>query len=351
MPFNGPATNDQIDASMAAILLLNSSCQAVIEAEIEEVSSPWYQQLDQELGTAEQLVVGWRRSGWLYFQGDILDSMAAAGAAFLSAQTQIDALFSALEANFTAAGMAELIAAMSALEPPLLSIIQQISDYLTRLQKFEESMVSADEALRGTVAQVQAQEQQIQAEIDAINAQIKSLTAQIQTDRDAIAKAKSARTDGIIETVFGIVFAPVTGGASLILAGIGVSSIADAQSKINSMQAEISGYQQSIAGDQTSLSDDQKVVATLNSLTMSTGFVLSDMDDIESALDRLATSWTVLNGELGGVIAKLQAATSAADLIVSQAWYSAACIEWKLVVGHVAELGGLEISTSRVKIG
>ena len=56
MPLNGAATNSE-NASMGSILLLNSSCQAVIEAEITEVSSPWYDQLDRELGAAENLVV------------------------------------------------------------------------------------------------------------------------------------------------------------------------------------------------------------------------------------------------------------------------------------------------------
>ena len=351
MPFDGAATNAQIDASMGAIVLLNSSCQAVIEAEIAEVASPWYDQLDQELGAAENLVVGWRRSGVLYFQTDILDTIAATGQAFVAAAPQIDALFAALEQHFSAGGKAQLIAAIQALGPPIQTMIGQIADYLGKLRTFEQAMLQADQAMRNTVGQVQAEEQQIQGEIDAINNQIKLLNAQIQTDRDAIAKAKAARTRGIIETIFGVLFAPLTGGASLILAGIGVASIAEAEGQIDSMQSEISGYQQKIAGDQSALSDDQRVVATLGALTMSTGLVLSDMAMIENALDSLRTGWTALDGELDGVIAKLQAATSAADLIVSQAWYTAACTEWNLIVSHVADLTGRQIETSRVRIG
>ncbi|WP_338689169.1 MULTISPECIES: alpha-pore-forming cytotoxin subunit MakE [unclassified Bradyrhizobium] len=351
MPFSGAATNAEIDASMGAIVLLNSSCQAVIEAEIAEVASPWYDQLDQELGAAENLVVGWRRSGVLYFQTDILDTIAAAGQAFVAAAPQIDALFAALEQRFSAGGKAELITAMQALEPPIQAMIGQIADYLGKLQTFEQAMLQADQAMRNTVGQVQAQEQQIQGEIDAINNQIKLLNVQIQTDREAIARAKAARTRGIIETIFGVVFAPLTGGASLILAGIGVASIAEAEGQINAMQSEISGYQQKIASDQSALTDDQRIVATLGALTMSTGLVLSDMAMIENALDSLRTGWTALDGELGGVIAKLQAATSAADLIVSQAWYTAACTEWNLIDSHVADLTGRQIDTSRVRIG
>jgi predicted nucleic acid-binding Zn-ribbon protein len=351
MPLNGAATNSEIDASMGSILLLNSSCQAVIEAEITEVSSPWYDQLDRELGAAENLVVGWRRSGVLYFQTDILDTIADTGQAFTSAGPKINGLFAALEQNFSAAGKAELIAAMQGLEPAVQALIQQIADYLAKLGAFEQNMLQADQAMRTTVEQVQAQEQQIQGAIAAINNQIKLLTAQIQTDRDAIARAKAARTRGIIETIFGVLFAPVTGGASLILAGIGVSSIAEAEGEINSMESQISGYQQQITGDQSQLSDDQKVVATLGALTMSTSFVLTDMASIETALDSLRTNWTMLDGELDGVTAKIQAATSAADLVVSQAWYDAACTEWNLIVNHVADLSGRQITTSRVRVG
>ena len=153
MPLNGAATNSEIDASMGSILLLNSSCQAVIEAEITEVSSPWYDQLDHELGAAENLVVGWRRSGVLYFQTDILDTIADTGQAFTSAGPKINGLFAALEQNFSAAGKAELIAAMQGLEPAVQALIQQIADYLAKLGAFEQNMLQADQAMRTTVEQ------------------------------------------------------------------------------------------------------------------------------------------------------------------------------------------------------
>ena len=126
MPFSSKASNAQIDDSMSAMLLLNSSCQA----EIQEVPSSWYQQLDQELGRAENLVLAWRRSGVLYFQSDILDAISASGQAFLSGQTQIDTLFALLQQHFDPTVKAQLIAAMQALEPPVQAMISQIGAYL-----------------------------------------------------------------------------------------------------------------------------------------------------------------------------------------------------------------------------
>lgn len=351
MSLNGAATNEQIDASMSAIALLNASCQAVVEAEIQQVSSGWYETLDQQLGAAEELVLQWRRSGFLYFQGDILGAIAAAGRGFLGARASIDAQFAALEANFSPAGQTELTSELKALAPPVQAIADEIGAYLARLRTFEGSMSGVQQQMTATVAQVQAQEAEIQSEIASIKQQIASLTAQVQTDRDAIAKARSARTSGIVETIFGILLAPVTGGASLILAGIGVASIAEAEGKIDSMESEISSYQQSIAADQTNLTSDQKVVATLDALTMSTGIVLSDITEIGTALDALRTQWTAFGGELDGVVDKVARATAAADLVVSQAWYDSACTEWEVIAKHVADLQAAGIDTNRVTIG
>ena len=84
-----------------------------------------------------------------------------AGQAFTSAGPKINGLFAALAQNFSAAGKAELIAAMQGLEPAVQALIQQIADYLAKLGAFEQNMLQADQATRTTVGQVQAQEEQI----------------------------------------------------------------------------------------------------------------------------------------------------------------------------------------------
>ncbi|WP_020653803.1 alpha-pore-forming cytotoxin subunit MakE [Massilia niastensis] len=351
MSFNAAAVNPQIDLSMNRMLMLNASCQAVIEAEIAQVASPWYRQLDQELGAAEELVIAWRRSGVMYFENAILDAVGVVGDAFLGAQSTIDAMFSQLERDVTPAGKAALVAQLRALQPPLHTLTARTGDYLGRLKAFQVAMATPHAGMATTIAQVQAQEAGIQAAIDSINRQIAALTTRINTDRDLIARAQKARSDGIVETVFGVIFAPFTGGLSLILAGIGVASIAAAQDKVNAMESNVSGYQHTIAGDQSTLKADQAIIATLGALTMSTGLVISDLDNIDAALDGLRTSWDVFDGELAGVIDKLGLATSAADLVVMQAWYGSACAEWKLIAEHAASLLHPAITTRIVSIG
>lgn len=351
MTFDGTATNAQIDDSLSAVALLHSSCQAVIEAEVQPVSSPWFDTFDQELGQAENLVLAWRRGGMLYFQSDVLSTITAGGQAFLDSQDKIDALFAALQQRIDPAVRQELAAALADLDRPIQGLTSYLDTYLGRLRDLEEQVGRVESTMRTTIQQVQAQEQQIQDEISTINAAIVGLNHQIAVDRAAVAKARSERTAGIVETIFGVLFAPITGGASLILAGIGVASIAEAEGQIDALQSTISTYQSQIAGDQSNLSHDQAIVATLNSLTLSTGLVLSDVDGIQGALDPLRTCWTELGDELSATTAKLQAATTASDLTVCHAWYTAACLEWQLVDAHVRDISNPPVRTLRVPIG
>lgn len=350
-PLDGKEVNSQLDAGLAGVALLDSSCQAVIQAEIEQVQSEWWEQLDQELGAAEKLVVNWRQSGVLYFNGEVVDAVGRGASAFLDARAPIEKLFESLAQHFDPGEKEQLVERFRALQQPVAAIAARIGDYLGKLGAFEKAMGGVQQRMETTVAEVQAKEAEIEATIKSINAQIKSLNEQVQTDREAIAKARSERTAGIFETVFGIVFAPVTGGLSLVLAGIGVASITEAEGAIGNLEGLISGFQQTIAGDQTTLTADQQIVATLNSLTMSTKLVLTDLESIARALDTLRATWIAFEGELEGVIAKLESAEDAAGLTVSHTWYAAACREWQDVAEHVAEIGHLPVKTEKRQVG
>lgn len=338
--FNGQTTVEQLNESMNAMLLLHSSCQGLIEAEIQEVSSSWYNQLEQELGEAEMLVVHWRENGFLYFREDILAEVISFGEAFLSSQTEINNLFSQLESNFSQDVKDQIVAKLNSFKAPIQSMSDQIETYQSKLQEFGENMQKPHSEMNTTIAEIQAQEAEIKSEIATINQEIANLKKQIETDREAISKAKKARTSGIVETIFGVLLAPVTGGASLILAGIGVASITEAEDKINSMKSQISQYQGKIASDQTNLNNDQKTVATLNGLSMSTGIVITDMNLIDGALDSLKVTWSLLGDELAQVIEKLNASTNAQEAIVGNAWYQAACNEWNVVLKQAQDLNG-----------
>jgi predicted nucleic acid-binding Zn-ribbon protein len=332
MPFDAAATEQQITNSMGAMLLLHASNQALIEVAITPSASPWYNTLDQELGAVENLIIQWRQNGFLYFQQEILQQVVSCGQAFVNQQVSIDALFQRLENAFNAPLKQQIVTAMMALESPINAMVSQLTTYVGKLQAYEKAMETPHHNMLVTVAQIQAEASNIQAQITSINAQIASLKQQVITDRQAIAKAERSRTSGIIETIFGVLLAPLTGGASLILAGIGVATLAEAQEKVNQLQSEISGYQGTIASDQQSLSSDEKQIATLQGLTMSVELALSDILDLDNALDSLQTTWGVLLGELQNAVQDVQNASTSQAAIVSQVWFDAACGTWQNVI-------------------
>ena len=327
MSFNADQTNQQVSNSMGAFVLLHASNQALIEADAAQNTSSWYPIIMQKLGNAEDLFVDWRQSGFLYFQQEVLEAVITAGQAFVDAQPAIDAQFDQLSKTFDPALKAKIVAALKALETPL-----------TNMEK--------------TAAEVQAQAAKIQSEINSINAKIANLQAQIKTDRDAIAKAKAKRKSGIIETIFGVVFAPFTGGASLILAGIGVASIVEGEDKIHEMQKTISQYQGEIASDTSTLNQDERQIATLHGLTLSLNIAVTDMQATQAVLDSLRTTFTVLVGSIDDAADKVDQATTAKDALLEKVFFDASVTAWKEVVSFCQTLAANNAPTpTRVQIG
>ncbi|HCN46834.1 MAG TPA: hypothetical protein DIT18_15240 [Pseudomonas sp.] len=338
MSFSAEQTTQQLSDSIGTMLLLDSSCQALIEASIAPSDSSWYPVLDQELGQAENLVVGWRQNGYLYFQEQILAQTAACAQAFLAAQTALDSSFAQLQTQFDPALQASIVAQLNALDAPVQGMIEAIDTYTDKLGTFNDQLAVPYASMNSSVAQIQAQEADIQAQINSINTQITALQQQVQTDRQAIAKAQAERTSGIVETVFGVLLTPLTAGASLILAGIGVASIAQGEAQITSLQNTISQYQGTIASDQQSLTSDQQQVAALGGLSMSLSLVITDVTDMTTALGALDTSWNVLSGELGTAASDVGLAENAQQALVAQVWFDAACSTWQSILGFVQNM-------------
>lgn len=348
MSFNADQTNQQVSNSMGAFVLLHASNQALIEADAAQNTSSWYPIIMQELGNAEDLVVDWRQSGFLYFQQEVLEAVITAGQAFVDAQPAIDAQFDQLSKTFDPALKAKIVAALKALETPLTTMDSSIGQFLNRLKQLESDMQTPLTNMEKTAADVQAQA----AEINSINAKIANLQAQIKTDRDAIAKAKAKRKSGIIETIFGVVFAPFTGGASLILAGIGVASIVEGEDKIHDMQKTISQYQGEIASDTSTLNQDEPQIATLHGLTLSLNIAVTDMQATQAALDSLRTTVTVLVGSIDDAADKVDQATTAKDALLEKVFFDASVTAWKEVVSFCQNLAANNAPTpTRVQIG
>lgn len=328
MSFTTDQTKSQINSAMGAFLLLHSSNQALIEADVAQNSSPWYQIIMNELGNAENLVVGWRQNGFLYFKEEVLQSIITTGQAFVNSQEQINKLFQQLQENFSTSTRQQIVDQLNQLNAPIKTLDSSIFTYLSKLKSYQVAMETPYANMEKTAAQVQAQAANIQAEITQINAHIANLKQQVIADRKAIAEAERKSDEGIGETIFGIIFAPFTGGLSLILAGIGVASIAEGEEKTHQLESTISSYQSQIVNDQSHLSQDQRQVATLKSLTMSLEIAIHDMTLTQTALDSLRITWNFLDGELLTAAQKIGKSNTAKEAIMEKVWYDAALNVW-----------------------
>lgn len=352
MSFDPAQTEQQISESIGAMVLLHSSNQALIEVSITPSDSPWYQILSQELGAIEDVIVDWRESGFLYFQQEILQQVVACGQAFSDARPKIDALFDALKANFDPALKQQIADELSKLQAPVGTLQTSLSAYLAKLKQFQIALETPHHNMLVTISQIQADAASIQAEITAINQEIDGLQQQLVTDRQAIAKAEAAEHRGIAETIFGIVLAPFTGGLSLILAGIGVASIAEAEEKISALKSRISASQAKIVSDQGELGDDEKQISTLKGLTMSVDMALSDIESIDAALANLRVGWSVLAGELQSEAQNVANSDNAQSAVMSQVWFDAACVGWEDIIQFAKDYSTANAPVpKRVQIG
>ena len=241
---------------------------------------------------------------------------------------------------------------MLALQEPVATLQDSIKKYQSKLATFQSALSKPHHQMVVTANKIQSESKSIQAEITTINNEIASMKLQLIKDRKAIAKAKAAEHRGILETIFGVLLAPFTGGVSLILAGIGVGSIVGAEEKIHQLQTNISSSQKKIVIDQSHLSDDEKQIATLHGLTMSVDLALSDISDTLAALDSLSTSWSVLNGEIATEAANVTNSVDSKSALMSKVWFDASCAGWANIIQFAQDYSAANApNPKRVTIG
>lgn len=327
-----------LNESTNSALMLNAACQGIIESYIQPSASPWYKIIKEELSEAQAIVKEWRTQGYLYFDQDILAKIIECGQAFMDSRQEILDYFDKLENKLDTDTKAKLLKSMKKLILPIRVIINSINGYENSLKSWGDKMQKIHNKLSLTIDEIQSQAADLHIEIQAINEKINELKKQIIADRKAISKAKEEEKKEKREVIIEIILAPFTGGISLILAGIGVSSIFEAEGKIASMQASISGYQKEITGFQQKNSDDEKKISFLNSITLTTSIVLNDVEEIDSSIDSLKIKWEAFYSEFNGIIDKISKSEQQEEIVISRAWFEAACNEWKVIMPHSESL-------------
>lgn len=339
---NAQQINQQLGSTAIAAANLSASCQGILETHLQAADSPWYPELNGELQQAQAFASEWRTRFASELQMDILACIIHCGQAFASQRGVINDFFNST-GDFASA-KAQLIAAFARLQGNTQMIVSTIWNHASQLREWGQRLSAAQDDLDRTVARVQAEAGGLQAQIAAVNTIIAAMTAEVIRDRKAIAEAQSQSNSGIVETVFSVSLAPFTGGLPLILAGIGATSIVEAQSKVSALESTIKNYQDRIVVSQQGLTQDQAQLVTLNGLLVSGGIALSDIWLFSQMLDQVRTSWDAFFQEMSGVVDKISQAQNAGAWVAEEAWFNAACNEWETIVTGTRGISGTEIT-------
>lgn len=340
------AISQQIDQHLqrgaSASMMLNASCQAIIESYIEPSASPWYPPIERALADIQVLVRQWRQSGFLYFDRDIVEETASTDQYIMQQRDSILNAFAQLSEQVDPELKAQLIKNLQGIEEKVGGTASHVSSYNTFLTDWNGKMLSAQGQLNDLIKRVQTEEAELEATIQAINVSIQELYKEIKETRNAINEAKAAEKRGTAETIIGLALAPFTGGASLILAGIGVYTLNEAEDQLKQLQGTLHSYQDKLNGDVRSLDADQKKVSLLKSLDMVVCVVLDDINDLFTYLDKLRTAWLTFEKEFQFEIKKLEDAQSASDFVIGKAWFHSMLNEWKIIMDTVNLLKSLK---------
>jgi len=133
-----------------------------------------------------------------------------------------------------------------------------------------------------------------------------------------------------VALVVGIALAPVTGGASLIVSGIGGAAIIGGAVTWGVMQAKINSQFSEIAEDQKHISDDKRQLVALQGLSLAANSAISSIATATSALSDVKVMWTMFQNDLQGTMDKLEKADENLSAIVNKAYVIAAQKEWNL---------------------
>jgi hypothetical protein len=217
---------------------------------------------------------------------------------------------------------------VSALEEAVQGIITNAQTTAATLATWGTQIQKAHDELTTGAASIQTAETNLTTDIQNMNSAIDTLNKAIHQENLVIAGSAAGIGVGLLLVVAGIALAPESGGASLVVAGTGGVLIIGGAVAWGLMQAKINGQFKQIAADQNELQDDQRQIVALQGLSSASNQSIQYTTDSSNALSDFRTSWVVFQGELQGVMAKLQSAESSLSTIVAGAFTAAADAEW-----------------------
>lgn len=339
MTFNSDALLRDAGRATTADADIAAACHGILDTELRETGGDWYGPVNDALSQVKGLAQRWLTDYATMFRGTVLTDLRTQARAVTAMQPSVQSAFEALEAN-PDGDKTPVTDLLNRMKDAVEAVGQPIASYERTLQAWGNDLRPAQDNLNRVIGQVQDDAAHLQSQIAAINNQIGMLQGEIQKGRKAIDDAQSKRTSGIIETIFGVILAPVTLGTSLILAGVGVASIVEAESQIHAMEDQIRTHEAEIHDLTRDLDADQAQIVTLQGLLLPAQGASDSVALIEQRLVDMRATLDGFTGEVSEVVGDIDRATTAHSIVVAASWADAAFNEWAKVIDGLDTLIG-----------
>ncbi len=341
---------ERVRFSTNAMLMLNASCQGLVEGYIEPVENPWYEVVFSQLHAARRHVREWRNSGTLYFDRTILESSARCGERFVAQADEIAGGFDSLIRRHDPVLRDHLVGLLKELRAQVRNIDGEMAEYYETLTVWGVKMQGAHQNMADTVRDIQSEQTRIRGEIEAINITIDAIREKVKNCNDRIARLRSQNEKYRKMYLLYLILAPFTAGATLVLIAMGTASIAEAEEEVRELSREIEKDGLAIAEQQRKLDADSRELAALGGLTLSTRSILNDLERVSGSVLDLRTLWSYYMGDMDDIIAKLTAAAESDSYLAGKVWFMSALNEWKYVVGSIAEIERAPEETVKIHV-
>ncbi|HEU4777226.1 MAG TPA: HBL/NHE enterotoxin family protein [Telluria sp.] len=337
--------------AFVTLTLITQACHGILNTVLVAPSPKpaWFDDLQSKLDKAKANATQWIDNLAPGVTGGVPVQVINYGTTYSAFTAQIMAI---VNANPDAQGatnqyVLQVKALVAALEQSVSTIITNAETTSAALKDWGDLMQKSHDDLVTGATNIQSAETDLSVDIQKMNNAISTLNDIIHKENIAIAASAGGIGLGILLLIAGIALAPETGGASAYLvAGTGAALIIGGAVTWGVMQAKIDKQFKEIAADQKELGDDQRQLVALQGLASASNQSIQYVTDSTNALSDFRTSWAVFQGELQGVLTKLEAAESSLSTMVQGAFTAAAGAEWADATAFAQSLANAPVNVA-----
>lgn len=329
-----PKLSQKTQTTFVTLNLITQSCHAILNTTFTapDPKPDWFDDLNSELDVAKTVAGYWINQLGPEITSGVPMQVINYGITYDSLSGEIQKIASA---HPTASGadneyVKQVHELVSALYSSVQEIIKNADTASSQLEAWGKKIQAAHDALSSGIVNIQSAETALESDINKMNEAIKQLNEAISEENMVIACSGGGIALGLFLTVIGIALAPETGGTSYyLLAGFGGLLTVGGSVTWGVMQDKIDKQFNEIAKDQQELSSEAQQLVALKGLASASSQAIAYLSNASSALSDFRTSWGMFEGELKGVLDKLEEAKENLSVIVSDSFTIAAQTEWQ----------------------